>query len=318
MLGPGGSKGVFAAGVLRYLLDTENIDYQIYCGVSVGAINASILATGPLSETLPQLEQIWLEDIKGSNSIYSSHLWNYILTEICIIVFFVIAALISFFFGTPKFITCLFMFFAAISIYLPYFTLKRSNSIYNSEPLRNILKTRLDLNKLSLSGKNLRIGAVSYETGEYKVVNESDPDLIAWIMASSAFPILFPMECINGRHYTDIGAYNMAPIKEALDLGATEIDVILTNPLIIGNEKRSPGIVWQLLRMFEITSNKAIKNDINLHTITSESVSGYKLKVRIFAPSEPFNIHLLNFDPMKIKEIYQRGKIEAELYKISK
>src|SRR3954471_13742620 len=99
ILGAGGSRGAHQLGVLRHLLDAEKSDYDIYCGVSVGAINSILLATGPLEETLPQLEKIWLEDIKGDFSIYTHHLWNYILAEICIIIFFVIAALTSFFFG---------------------------------------------------------------------------------------------------------------------------------------------------------------------------------------------------------------------------
>src|SRR5260221_9112726 len=95
----GGVKTACQIGVLKSLLEIdENLDYDIYTGISAGALNASVLASGKLKDTLPKLEKIWLEDIRGNHSIWTHHLWWYILFAICLIIFFVISAFISFLF----------------------------------------------------------------------------------------------------------------------------------------------------------------------------------------------------------------------------
>lgn len=47
VLAGGGSKGAYELGVLRYLLSDLKTQYDILCGVSVGAINAAYLAQYP-------------------------------------------------------------------------------------------------------------------------------------------------------------------------------------------------------------------------------------------------------------------------------
>jgi len=59
VLSGGGSAGAFQVGVLRYLVDNENVEYDIHTGISVGALNSALLASGTMKETLPLLENIW-------------------------------------------------------------------------------------------------------------------------------------------------------------------------------------------------------------------------------------------------------------------
>ncbi len=298
----GGKKGSFQCGVLNNLSKKESLNYDIFCGVSVGAINSSILACGPMEETLPQLESMWLNDIKGNRSIYTHHLWNYILAEIGVIIFFVVLALTSFFIELPKLYTTSFLIFAGLSIYLPYFTLRRADSIYNTEPLKNLITSKLDVNKLANSGKKLRVGSISYEDAVFKVVDEHDPDIISWILASSAFPILFPMISIDKKSYTDIGAFSIEPVSDCISLGAKEIDIILTNPLKVNYTIKKKGIVWQLLRIFDIAATKSLYSDIRTH------INGKDIKVRIFSPVNDLGNNILNFDSKEIKKIYELGR----------
>lgn len=62
VLSGGGSKGAFQAGVLKYLLGTRKIQYDIICGVSVGAINAGYLSMfkhGQEGECAKGLLNLW-------------------------------------------------------------------------------------------------------------------------------------------------------------------------------------------------------------------------------------------------------------------
>lgn len=59
LLPGGGSLGAVQVGMLK-ALEEHGIRASMYLGSSVGAVNAAYLASGPSSETIPGLEQIWL------------------------------------------------------------------------------------------------------------------------------------------------------------------------------------------------------------------------------------------------------------------
>jgi len=62
VLSGGGSKGAFEVGVLQRLMGDEQLDYDLLCGTSVGAINAAYLAQTPLGqprEAAMKLRALW-------------------------------------------------------------------------------------------------------------------------------------------------------------------------------------------------------------------------------------------------------------------
>ena len=62
VLSGGGSKGAFEVGVLQRLMGDEQLDYDLLCGTSVGAINAAYLAQTPLGrprEAAVKLRALW-------------------------------------------------------------------------------------------------------------------------------------------------------------------------------------------------------------------------------------------------------------------
>lgn len=68
----GGARGAYQAGVLKRLMGDEGLDYDIFCGVSVGALNVAGLSLCPKGDprgSSKSLENIWL-GIEGNKSIY--------------------------------------------------------------------------------------------------------------------------------------------------------------------------------------------------------------------------------------------------------
>src|SRR3990170_691842 len=62
VLSGGGSKGAYQCGVLQYLLNDLGIQYSVLCGVSVGALNAALLAMYPLGQekqSFESLKNLW-------------------------------------------------------------------------------------------------------------------------------------------------------------------------------------------------------------------------------------------------------------------
>ena len=61
-LSGGGSKGAHSTGMLRYILGELKVNYDIYCGVSVGALNCAFLAQYPAGaegEASAKLTELW-------------------------------------------------------------------------------------------------------------------------------------------------------------------------------------------------------------------------------------------------------------------
>lgn len=306
VLSGGGSKGAFQVGVLRYLVDNEHVEYDIYAGSSVGALNGSQCACGPLSETLESLEDVWLNQVKGNQSIWRHHLWYYILIGISIISAFTIGGFLSFIFNAPKWLTILFGVLAVASVYIPYFSLNHTHSIYTTDPLRKLIERNLDLDKLRSNGKLLRVGAVSFTTGEYRSATEKADNIIDWIMASSSFPVFFPPTQIEGQYWTDGGVTNIVPLSDVLEAGATEVDIILASPPDAGFYYGLPGIPQQLMRDLDIMSTEIQRNDLQAR------INGRDIKIRIFKPEKPLTDNSLSFDPTSIRAMYEEGKRIAE------
>lgn len=62
VLSGGGSKGAYQLGVLQHLVACGDDDYEIVCGVSVGALNGALLAShelGTLDEAVNELTEFW-------------------------------------------------------------------------------------------------------------------------------------------------------------------------------------------------------------------------------------------------------------------
>ena len=303
VLSGGGSRGSFQAGVIKELLaDNIDLDYDIYAGVSVGALNAVMLSTGSLKESYPVLEDIWLNEVDGSSSVWKHHLWNYILYGIIFIVFFVVLAFLSFIFSAPKLLTIFIVLIALAGLYIPYYSLNNAHSIYTTDPLRDLIDESFDIDKLKNSGKLLRIGAVNFNTGKYGICTEKDDNVIDWVMASSSYPIFFPMQKINGEYWTDGGITEIAPLTDAIELGATEIDVILSSPIEPSYYDGLPGLPAQFMRDIDVLGSETLRNDLEARC------KGSNIKIRIFVPESSLTEHSLSFDPDRIKKMFEEGR----------
>lgn len=304
VLSGGGTKGAFQAGVLRELLEEEpQLDYDGFVGISVGALNSAFLATGNLPQTLPELERIWLEDIKGNNSVWTHLLWYRMLIGICIIIFFTLIAFISFVLTAPKLLTLFLGLLTVTSFYIPYYFLMHVEAVYDTAPLRKLVDDHLQVDLLKKSGKLLRVGTVCVETGQYQTATEKDDDIKDWVMASAAFPVFFPRVKINNLTWTDGGVINISPLQDALGLQPTEIDVILASPIQTEEDDQVGSLPSQLMRVLDIMSSEILKNDLY-----AKCSKRGDIKIRVFMPEKSFGVSSLTFDPIKIRAMYETGR----------
>jgi len=207
VLSGGGAKGSFQIGVMEELILNRGLDFEILCGVSVGALNASFLAQAPFDPIHPDaslenlknafitLRHLWLEEIIGNESVY--------LKKQGVEAGIVLGA----------------------------------DSIYDPEPLKKLLKKYLKPKNLAKSKRILKIQYVSLETGELKTANNKSPKILDHVLASGTMPYYFPPVQIRKEHLVDGGIRDITPLGQAFQAGAEAIYVIYASPFQVERQE---------------------------------------------------------------------------------
>jgi NTE family protein len=276
VLSGGGAKGAWQLGCLQHLLVDRRRSYEIMCGVSVGALNASFLAMYPAGqevESYRELEKIWLS--LDTSKIYKKW-WP--LGDV-----------------------------QAVS----------NPSVYDSRPLQTLVRTRLKPELCRQSGKKLRIGACSLETGEYRDFDENFADLPSAVLASASYPAMLLPVWIEGQLWTDGGVRDVTPLKTAIDLGAEEIDVVLcSGPTSKVDSKSMTNALKVAERAIGIMGDEIVENDLKVVGAINELVGAglrpnkREVTVRVIRPQGYVGAPL-DFSPAKIRAMMAAGYEDA-------
>jgi NTE family protein len=111
------------------------------------------------------------------------------------------------------------------------------NGIYDPAPLYSLIDQTLKLEHMRHRETcKFFAGAVQMGTGEIKYVGQDSNDVISFIKASAALPVVLPMVKIDGAFYSDGGLRDIVPLQEAVRQKATEIKVIICQTLDLKRE----------------------------------------------------------------------------------
>ena len=100
----------------------------------------------------------------------------------------------------------------------------------DTRPLRSFLESTLNMDKIRNSDIELVICAVNLLSSEIAYFNNSSIG-VDHIMASSAIPVVFPWQYIDGKPHWDGGVMANTPIAPALERDVSEIVVVLLSPV---------------------------------------------------------------------------------------
>lgn len=279
VLSGGGSKGAYQVGVLKRWMGEQGLDYQILCGVSVGALNVAALAQAPFGspkQAIERLERLWLENVR-TETIWKRW-WP---------------------FGKVSGIW--------------------KRSLLNSQPLIDLVRGNLDVNAIKESGRSVHVGAVCLDTGEIGYGDQTSENFVDWVLASASYPIfLTPIE-IDGKLWSDGGLRNLTPLGQAIKLGATEVDVIIcSNPGLnpSWHESEKNALPDQLYRTIDIMSDQILRSDLQVTELKNELATinsrFRRVRIRVVQPTTRLTEESLSFDPQKIREMMARGYSDAE------
>jgi NTE family protein len=189
-------------------------------------------------------------------------------------------------------------------------------SVYCAAPLRQLIKDHLNLDLLAKSGRKLRVVACSWKTGQKVVATEENSDLANWIYASASQPVFFDPADIDGELYTDGGLRDIAPVGEAIKLGADEIDVIITGDpeRPFDFDTKGKHTVQYALHMAGIMADEILLNDIRVCELKNRLADlgepYKKVKIRLLKPSRGVG-DSLDFSAEKIREMIAFGYQDA-------
>ncbi len=202
----GGALGAYQAGVYEALA-ARNTRPDWVAGISIGAVNAAIIAGNPLGKRVTTLHKFW-------HKVSSELLYR--LDEpigFARRTFNEASAMFAATIGIPGFFT------PRVPMPLPEWPSDFDHlSYYDTAPLRETLLELVDFDRINRGETRLSIGAVNVRNGNF-VYFDNHERLIGpeHIMASGALPPGFPPIEIDGEWYWDGGLVSNTPLQYVLD-----------------------------------------------------------------------------------------------------
>ncbi len=198
----GGSKGAFAGGVAQFLIQEAQHKYDLFVGTSTGSLLISHLALNKLDKIKEIYSSVDQDSIfnncpfvikkKHGVEIIAINHWNVVKNFI-----------------------------------------RGKKTFGESENLRKLIRQSITVEefdelKESHADVVVTVSNLSLNQVEYKSVNDCTyEEFCDWIWISSNYTPFMSLAKKDGCEYADGGLGSLVPIEEALNRGATEVDVVV-------------------------------------------------------------------------------------------
>ncbi|WP_349960895.1 patatin-like phospholipase family protein [Rhizobium sp. ZPR3] len=202
----GGALGAYQAGVYQALAEA-GCEPTWLSGVSIGAVNAAIIAGNEPGRRLQRLEQFW--QIISGRKIWAYTPEGDFFRDIRNRT----SSWMTMTMGQPGFFKPRFP-----NPWLELPGAEGATSFYDSSELKKTLEMLIDFDVLNDGKKRFSVGAVNVRTGNF-VYFDTDNIRIGpeHIMASGALPPALPSIRIEGEYYWDGGIVSNTPLQYLLD-----------------------------------------------------------------------------------------------------
>jgi NTE family protein len=202
----GGALGSYQAGAVE-VLQTHGVKPDWVAGVSIGAINASIIAGNPPEQRIAALKSFWhgISKVFPADSLSTLNPWLRSGLQQWSGYMSMVAGVEGFF--RP----------AGLSPFFGFGTKPSETSYYDVSPLRDTLMNHVDFELINKGRVRLSVGAVQVTTGNSVYFDSHDQTITPeHIMASGALPPGFPAVLIDNELYWDGGIVSNTPLSYVL------------------------------------------------------------------------------------------------------
>jgi NTE family protein len=213
----GGALGAYQAGAYEALCEAGHMPSWV-AGISIGSVNAAIIAGNPPEKRAERLREFW-ERVSGwllgrplANDDNSRRIFNET------------SAALAATGGVPGF----FEPRVPPPVFMPQGT-PQAISVYDTSPLHTTLLELVDFDLLNSGPVRVSLGAVQVKTGNMQYFDTGRSQTIGpeHVMASGALPPGFPPIDIDGQPYWDGGLVSNTPLQFVLERGGPREDMVI-------------------------------------------------------------------------------------------
>ena len=267
VLSGGGAKGAYEAGVAAVFVE-HGLPIRLVAGSSAGALNAAMVADGRMD----RLEALWRGLSRGR--VYS------LRTRV--------------------------LFAGLLPGWLTLLALDRAGSLFDPQPLRELIDASLDLDRVRASPVRLLVVTSDLARREPRLFDNQSVTREV-LMAAAAVPGAFPAVAVDGALLVDGGLTGRAPVLEALaaEPGVGRAVVVMS---YAPDERGAPPTTMRraLEEAFEMGMIHQIRRDVELARLKSPGV-----EVHLLQPSAALALRPLDFDQAGIARALERGRADA-------
>src|SRR5262245_8458460 len=211
LLQGGGALGSYQAGVYQALAEA-NLHPDWVAGISIGAVNAALIAGNAPEKRVEKLREFW--EAVSTSPLGVPYLKSIdIADELTRRLLNQTRALGILLFGAPNFFTP-----RMLPPLLWSAETAASVSYYDVAPLKSTLERLVDFDCINSKRMRFSVGAVNVRTGNFVYFDNSTHEIApAHIIASGALPPGFPAAEIEGEYYWDGGLVSNTPLQWMLD-----------------------------------------------------------------------------------------------------
>lgn len=211
LLQGGGALGAYQGGVYEALAEAD-IHPDWIAGISIGAINAAIIAGNPPASRVERLREFWTQvtlDAPFTDLMNSDHTRNFLNQ---------VNASFAAVFGASGFFSA-----RPLAPWLQAGGTLAATSIYDTRALKTTLERLVDFDRINAGMTRFSAGAVNVSTGNLVYFDTASHKIRPeHILASGALPPGFPAVEIDGEHYWDGGLVSNTPLQWVIECGARQ------------------------------------------------------------------------------------------------
>jgi len=239
----GGAWGAWGGGTIQGLYECEKKDYDIVIGTSTGSLLSPLVSLKEMDRLREAYTSVTQKDIfnvnpfnkKGGINPFNA-IWRVLIAN-------------------------------PIS---RLFKGKNKSSLGDAQNLRGTIKKFFfseDFDRIKKENKDVMAAVVNLQTrlAEHHSSHDVEyEDLVDWIWASACVPIFMNVVEKNGSEYVDGGIVEHIPIQEAINKGATEIDVVVHRPAeySLDVDFKASNLLKLIVRIIDIMMREISTNDV--------------------------------------------------------
>nr|WP_086937350.1 patatin-like phospholipase family protein [Thaumasiovibrio occultus] len=210
----GGALGAYHIGAYQAMVEA-GFEPDWFAGISIGALNATILAGNKPEDRLSKLEQFWDSISRPSSAV--------VIPSETAESFNVLSASQALLFGQPNFFTP-----RPVNPYFAPAGSEGATSFYSTEPLFNTMRELCDFDLINKKTVRLQLGATRVTDGELVFFDNQLAEIgPEHPIASGSLPPGFPATQVGDDHYWDGGVVSNTPLNGVLDVADESDDLLI-------------------------------------------------------------------------------------------